>query len=161
MPIGLAVVISTASLAIRSAFSSISLSSATSQPPVFGTPTKLRVLVTSPTFAETLNCGVISKVSCSMYEPFARREVFPLVVDSDRAVTLLTPFTFDGGVDHFLDERLFVLGRNRARILLASASTSIPGRPGLARASRPLSWRSRSLSPRRSPFGRCGESRLP
>ena len=34
--------------------------------PVFGTPTKLRVLVTSPIFAETLNVGVISNVSCSM-----------------------------------------------------------------------------------------------
>ena len=69
MPSGLAVVISTASAAIRSALSVISDSSATSQPPVFGTPTKLRVLVTSPTLAETLNCGVISNVSCSMYEP--------------------------------------------------------------------------------------------
>ena len=69
MPTGLAVVISTASAAMRSALSSISDSSATSQPPVFGTPTKLRVFVTSPTFAETLKVGVISNVSCSMYEP--------------------------------------------------------------------------------------------
>ena len=51
---------------MRSALSSISDSSATSQPPVFGTPTKLRVLVTSPILADTLKVGVISNVSCSM-----------------------------------------------------------------------------------------------
>ena len=66
MPSGFAVVISTASEAMRSALSTISDSSATSQPPVFGTPTKLRVLTTSPIFAETLKVGVISNVSCSM-----------------------------------------------------------------------------------------------
>ena len=63
MPSGFAVVISTASA--RCAPRSV-ISSATSQPPVFGTPTKLRVLVTSPIFADTLKVGVISNVSCSM-----------------------------------------------------------------------------------------------
>jgi hypothetical protein len=42
MPSGLAVVISTASAAIRSALGHLRFF-ATSQPPVFGTPTKLRL----------------------------------------------------------------------------------------------------------------------
>src|SRR5262245_3599502 len=95
MPIGLALVISTASLAIRSAFSSILLASATSHPPVPGTPTKFRVLTTSPTFAETLNDGDVSHVSCSMYDPSLDAKYFHSLVICTDAVTLETPFTVD------------------------------------------------------------------
>src|SRR5262245_8573600 len=94
MPSGLAVVISTASEAMRSAFSSISASSTTSHPPVCGTPTNERVLVTSPTFAETLNCGVISKVSCSMYDPSVDAKYFHSLAIPTDAVTLDTPLLF-------------------------------------------------------------------
>src|SRR5262245_26251959 len=93
IPTGLAVVISTASLAMRSALSSISDSSATSQPPVLGTPTKLRVLTTSPTLADTLNVGVISNVSCSMYEPSDDAKYFHSLVMPTDAFTLVTPCT--------------------------------------------------------------------
>src|SRR5438876_6929493 len=92
MPIAFAVVISTASAAMRSAFSGISSSSATSQPPVFDTAVNVRVLVTSPTFAETLNDGVISNVSCSMYEPSLDAKYFHSFTTPTEALTLDTPF---------------------------------------------------------------------
>src|SRR5262245_35271596 len=92
MPIGFAVVISTASLAMRSALSSIQASWATSQPPVLDTPVNERVFVTSPTFADTLNDGVISNVSCSMYDPSLDAKYFHSLTTPTDAVTLDTPF---------------------------------------------------------------------
>ena len=66
MSIGLAVVNSTASAAIRSAFSSIFASSATSQPPPFGTALKVRVRTTSSLRAVTEKLGFVNHDSCSM-----------------------------------------------------------------------------------------------
>jgi hypothetical protein len=48
-------------------------------------------LVTSPTFAETLNCGVISKVSCSMYDPSVDAKYFHSLVTPTDTVTFETP----------------------------------------------------------------------
>ena len=69
MSTGFAVVNSTASSAIRSAFSSIFAASATSQPPILGTALKVRVRTTSSLRAVTEKLGFVCHDSCSMYEP--------------------------------------------------------------------------------------------
>src|SRR6267142_2025674 len=107
IPIGFALVISTASDAMRSACSSISPSSAASQPPVFGTPTKLRVLVTSPTFADTLNDGVISNVSCSMYEPSLDAKYFHSLTMPTDALTIDTSLFFSAASTTFWTSACF------------------------------------------------------
>ena len=66
MSTGLAVQNSTASAAMRSAFSSIFAASATSQPPVIGTPLNVRDRVWPSLRAVTVNDGVVVKISCSM-----------------------------------------------------------------------------------------------
>ena len=87
---GLAVQNSTASAAMRSAFSTISDASATSQPPVIGTPVNTRVRV-SPSFrAVTVNCGVVVQVSCSMYEPSLLAKYFHSCSSCTEALTLVT-----------------------------------------------------------------------
>ncbi len=66
MSTGFAVQYSTASAAMRSAFSTMPAPSAISHPPVPGTPVNWRERV-SPSFrAVTLNPGVVVKTSCSM-----------------------------------------------------------------------------------------------
>jgi hypothetical protein len=101
---------------MRSAFSSISLSSATSQPPVFGTPTKFRVFVTSPTFAVERRRD-LERLLLNI-RTFGRREILPLVGDADVGGHAADPLHLDGGVDDFLHESLFVFRGDGAWFLL-------------------------------------------
>src|SRR5437867_3388864 len=101
MPIGFAVHISMASAAMRSALSSISDASATSQPPVFGTATNCLDLTTSPIFAETLNDGDVSHVSCSMYDPSLDAKYFHSFVICTEQFTVLTPLFFSAASTTF------------------------------------------------------------
>ena len=118
MPTGFAVVISTASAAMRSALSSISASSATSQPPVFGTPTKLRVLATSPTLARDVEGRRDLERLLLDVGAFAGREVLPLVGDADRRGDARHVLVLDAASTTFCTNACFSSCGDGGRVLL-------------------------------------------
>ncbi len=87
---GFAVQYSTASAAMRSAFSSIFEASATSHPPVMAIPLNVRDRVCPSFRAVTVNDGVVVKISCSMYEPSELAKYFHSCSSCTEALTLVT-----------------------------------------------------------------------
>ena len=118
MSIGFAVQNSTASAAMRSAFSTMPAASAISQPPVPGTPGHVArpcLAVLAGRDGELRRCGEYFLLDVG---PFARGEVFPFRLELHRGVCRQDILVFDRQVDDLLDQRLLCFLRNACRILL-------------------------------------------